>query len=162
HLLRLRLELWPVARFLRFGLVGTSGIFVDLAVFYGLRTFLGLGLTRSAILSTEVAIVHNFLGNDLWTYRDISRSQKGWSKRFKRLLKFNAVCLAGLILNVSIVNLLFNGLGINEYVAKLVAIAAVTFWNFWINLKLNWRVTEVDLVPRSRPVKKCSKHSHRI
>jgi dolichol-phosphate mannosyltransferase len=35
-------------------------------------------------------------------------------------------------------------LGINEYLAKLIAIAIVTFWNFWVNLKLSWRVTEVD------------------
>jgi dolichol-phosphate mannosyltransferase len=150
HLLRLRLELWPLKRFLRFGLVGTCGVFVDLAVFYLLRTVWGLGLTFSAMLSAEVAILHNFWGNDLWTYKDISRQQKGWSKRLKRFLKFNMVCLAGLVLNVSIVNLLFNGLGVNEYVAKLVAIAPFTFWNFWINLKLKWRVTEVEESPKKR------------
>ena len=27
----------------------------------------------------------------------------------------------------------------NEYFAKVVAIALVTLWNFWINLKLSWR-----------------------
>ncbi|MBW4575746.1 MAG: hypothetical protein KME08_10725 [Aphanothece sp. CMT-3BRIN-NPC111] len=26
-----------------------------------------------------------------------------------------------------------------KYVGKLVAIAAVTIWNFWVNLKLSWR-----------------------
>lgn len=144
HLLRLRYSLWPVARFLRFGIVGLSGVGVDLSVFYLLRTVLGLGLTRSAMLSAEVAIMSNFFWNDLWTYWDISSHQKGWKKRFKRLLKFNVICFAGLILNVVLVNILFNQLGVNEYAAKLVAIAAVTLWNFWINLKLNWRVTEVD------------------
>jgi dolichol-phosphate mannosyltransferase len=144
HLLRLRLARWPMGRFIRFGVVGFSGVFVDMGVFYLLREFVRLGLTRSAILSAEVAILSNFLWNDLWTFGDISKRQKGWSKRFKRFLKFNLVCLAGLILNVLIVNLLFNLLGMNEYIAKLIAIAAVTLWNFWINLKLNWRVTEVD------------------
>ena len=142
HLLRLRFSLWPIKRFIRFGVVGFSGVFVDLGIFYVLRTLLGLGLTRSAIFSSEVAIINNFLWNDLWTFGDISSRQKGWRKRIKRLLKFNVVCLSGLVLNVLLVNLLFNVLGINEYIAKLMAIAAVTLWNFWFNLKLSWRVTD--------------------
>lgn len=142
HLLKLRFSLWPIKRFLRFGVVGFSGVFVDLGIFYVLRTVLGLGLTRSAILSSEVAILNNFLWNDMWTFSDISSRQKGWGKRLKRFLKFNLVCLSGLILNVLLVNLLFNLLGVNEYIAKLMAIAMVTFWNFWFNLKLSWRVTD--------------------
>jgi dolichol-phosphate mannosyltransferase len=38
---------------------------------------------------------------------------------------------------------LFNGFGLNPYIANFLAIAAVTLWNFWINLKLSWRVTQV-------------------
>ena len=51
--------------------------------------------------------------------------------------------LAGLILNVLLLNVLFKLLGINRYLANLIAIAAVTIWNFWLNLKLNWRVTQM-------------------
>ena len=144
HLVTLRLSLWPVARFFRFGLVGFSGVFVDMGVFYILRTILGLALTRSSIFSSEIAIINNFLWNDLWTFGDISRQQQGSRKRFRRFLKFNLVCLAGLILNVSIVNFLFNIVHVNEYLAKLIAIAMVTFLNFWLNSKLSWRVTDTE------------------
>jgi dolichol-phosphate mannosyltransferase len=144
HLLRLRFARWPIDRFLRFGVVGFSGVFVDMGIFYILRNVLGFGLTRSAIFSSEVAIINNFLWNDLWTFRDISKRQPGNSQRFKRLLKFNAICLMGLILNVLLVNLMFNVFGMNEYLAKLIAIATVTMWNFWINMKLSWRVTDVN------------------
>ena len=143
HLVKLRLARWPITRFLRFGVVGFSGVFVDMAVFYLLYTVSGLALTRSAILSAEVAIINNFIWNDLWTFGDISSHQKGTGKRFKRFLKFNLICLSGLILNVLLVNLLFNLFGMNAYLAKVIAIAIVTFWNFWLNLKLSWRVTEV-------------------
>ena len=142
HLIRLRFDLWPIKRFIRFGISGFSGVFVDFGVFYLLRTVLGLALTRSTIISSEIAIINNFLWNDVWTFGDISRRQKGWRKRIKRLLKFNVICLSGLILNVLIVNFLFNILNVNEYLAKLIAIAAVTLWNFWFNLKLSWRVTD--------------------
>jgi dolichol-phosphate mannosyltransferase len=144
HLIALRFALWPIARFLRFGVVGFSGVFVDLGIFYLLRTCLELGLTRSTIFSSEIAIVNNFLWNDAWTFRDLSSPQRGNRQRLRRFLKFNLVCLSGVILNVIIVNLLFNLGHINEYAAKLIAIAIVTFWNFWFNLKLSWRVTDVD------------------
>jgi dolichol-phosphate mannosyltransferase len=143
HLIRLRFSLGPIARFFRFGLVGFSGVFVDLGVFYLLRSQ-GFGLTSSAAISGEVAIINNFLWNDFWTFGDIASRQPGKRQRLKRLVKFNIICIAGLTLNVLIVNFFFNFLGINEYVAKLIAIAAVTVWNFWLNLKLSWRVTEVD------------------
>lgn len=144
HLLRLRFARWPMGKFLRFGLVGFSGVFVDMGIFYILRTLLGFGLTRSTIVSSEVAIISNFLWNDLWTFGDISKRQPGKRQRFKRLLKFNTICLMGLIVNVLLVNLMFNDFGMNEYLAKLIAIATVALWNFWINMKLSWRVTDVN------------------
>ena len=148
HLLRLRFDLWPVKRFIRFGIVGFSGVFVDMIMLYLLSdpSTLGWGLTRSKIIASEVAIINNFLWNDAWTFADFSSQQKGWGKRFKRFLKFNVVCLAGLILNVLLLNFFFNlvfeNVPYGRYIANFIAIAAVTFWNFWFNLKLSWRVTD--------------------
>jgi dolichol-phosphate mannosyltransferase len=154
HLIRLRLSTgrigkisqkvnFPIGRFLRFGAVGFSGVFVDLTIFHLMRTVINLGLTRSTILSAEVAILNNFLWNDLWTFGDISRKQIGKRQRFKRFWKFNMVCLAGIIIQTLVINFLYNNLGMNQYLAKLIAIAVATIWNFWVNLKLSWRVTEV-------------------
>jgi dolichol-phosphate mannosyltransferase len=144
HLVRLRFSLWPVTRFMRFAVVGFSGVFVDLSVFYLLRTGLGFALTRSSLFSSEIAIINNFLWNDIWTFGDISKKQKGMRQRLRRFLKFNIVCFSGAILNASIVNFLFNITHVNEYLAKLIAIAIVTFLNFWLNSKLSWRVTDVN------------------
>ena len=156
HLVRLRLDSgrlgrftqrigFPIGRFIRFGLVGLSGVFVDMALLYLLSdpTTLGWPLTRSKILAGEFAIVNNFLWNDRWTFADIASEQRGWRQRLKRFLKFNIICLAGLLLNVLVLNLVFNFLIPNRYVANLIAIAVATIWNFWVNLKLSWRVTQV-------------------
>ncbi|MEG4408290.1 glycosyltransferase [Microcoleus sp. MON2_D5] len=144
HLLRLRFARWPMGKFLRFGIVGFSGVFVNMGVLYVLSEILNLELTRSLIVAAEFAIISNFLWNDLWTFGDISKRQPGKRQQLKRLLKFNTICLMGLILNVLLVNLLFNVFGMNKYLANLIAIAAVTLWNFWINMKLSWRVTDVN------------------
>ncbi|ARV58199.1 sulfonate ABC transporter permease [Nostocales cyanobacterium HT-58-2] len=156
HLIRLRLSTgplgrfsqrvgFPIGRFLRFGLVGLSGVFVDMAVLYLLSdpTTLALPLTRSKIIAGEVAIFNNFLWNDIWTFADVSSHQQQWRQRLKRFLKFNIICLAGLVLNVLVLNLVFNFIIPNRYVANLIAIAIATVWNFWVNLKLSWRVTQV-------------------
>jgi dolichol-phosphate mannosyltransferase len=127
----------PLKRFLQFGLVGLSGVFVDMAIFYLLSdpSALGWGLTRSKIIAAEIAVMNNFAWNDFWTFRDIASQQRGWR---------NLICLAGVILNVLLMNLLFNVFGVNRYVANLLAIAMVTLWNFWLNLKLSWRVTDTQ------------------
>ncbi|MEM1238335.1 MAG: glycosyltransferase [Cyanobacteria bacterium P01_H01_bin.26] len=155
HLVRLRSrgriarirQKFPIGRFLRFGLVGLSGVFVDMVVLYLLSDpgTLAWGLTRSKIIAGEVAIFNNFLWNDAWTFADVARSQQGMTARLKRFLKFNVVCLSGLVLNVLLLNLIFNVVFGQQYryAANLIAIAVVTAWNFWMNLKLSWRVTEV-------------------
>ena len=127
-------------RFIRFSLSGLTGLFVNMGVLYVLREFGNLGLTRSAIMAIELAIINNFFWNDLWTFQDIARQNKGLKERGKRFFKFNLVCLSGLILNVLIINALYNLADINEYSANLIAIAAVTFWNFWFNLKISWKL----------------------
>lgn len=153
-----RLKQFPIGRFLRFGVVGFSGLFVDIVVFYLLRELIGLPLYLSTALSIEAAIINNFLWNDAWTFADLAQQQKGWRARFGRFYKFNLVCLLGAFLQVGIMTLLLlvpavNQLpalvgqfiaaswtnNANEYFAKIVAIALVTLWNFWINLKLSWR-----------------------
>jgi dolichol-phosphate mannosyltransferase len=141
HLLRLRLDALPLGRFFRFALVGLTGVFVDMGVLYLLSdpSTLGWGLTRSKVIASSTAILNNFLWNDLWTFRDIAARQSGMQHRFRRLLKFTAVCGLGLVLNVVLLNLMFNLLHMNRYVANLIAIAIVTGWNFGLNVKLSWR-----------------------
>jgi dolichol-phosphate mannosyltransferase len=137
-------KLIPVGKFLKFCLVGLSGVFVDMTVLYLLSdpSSLGWGLTRSKSIAAEVAILNNFIWNDHWTFSDISQQQQGWQSRIKRFLKFNFICLFGLCLNILILNILFNYFGINRYLANFISIGIVTFWNFLINWKLSWRVTD--------------------
>ncbi|MEB3210768.1 MAG: glycosyltransferase [Leptolyngbyaceae bacterium] len=155
HLLRLRLALgirswilglWQqrqIRRLFQFGMVGFSGVFVDMGILYLLHdpSTLGLGLTTSKIIASEIAIINNFIWNDAWTFADVSQQQQEWPKRLKRFAKFNSVCGVGLVINLLLLNLLFNIFGVYYLLANLIAIATVTFWNFWINLKLSWRVT---------------------
>lgn len=140
HLLRLRLSTLRDSTFFKFCVVGATGVLVDMGLLYVLSdpNMLGLGLTRSKVLAAEVAIASNFLLNDVWTFRRSSAAQPGLWPRLRRFLGFNAICSAGLGLNVLVLNLLFNFGHLNRYFANAIAILAVTGWNYWLNRKLNW------------------------
>jgi dolichol-phosphate mannosyltransferase len=144
HLVRLRLDTLPGSRLGRFAAVGLSGVAVDMSVLYLLSdpSALGWGLTRSKLVAAELAIVNNFVWNDHWTFRDLAATQRGARAWLRRFGKFNLICLSGLALNVALLNLQFNLLGMNRYLANAVAIALVMGWNFWLNLKMGWRAAE--------------------
>lgn len=144
HLIKLRWATLPRSRLIRFCAVGLSGVAVDMGLLYLLsdpRT-LGLGLTRSKIIAAECAMLSNFLLNDYFTFREASRLHPGFWWKVRRFLGFNAICSAGLVINIVLLNVLFNWAGWNRYVANAVAILVVTGWNYWLNLKLNWGEAE--------------------
>src|SRR5580700_4051873 len=143
HLFRLRLFLLHASSFVRFCVVGASGVVIDMSMLYLLSdpTTLHWGLTRSKFLAAEAALLNNFIWNDMWTFGDISREQNTMSQRAKRFLKFNAICSIGIILNILILNIEFNFFHMNRYVANLVAIGLVTLWNYKSNKEFSWRVT---------------------
>jgi dolichol-phosphate mannosyltransferase len=146
HLIHLRLEFLRSSRFVRFCLVGLSGAIVDMSALFALSdpAMLGWGLTRSKLIAAELAIINNFLWNDAWTFGDLAARQQTFRQKLRRLAKFNVVCGIGLVLNVVLLNLQFNLLGMNRYVANAIAIGIVTGWNYILNLRLAWRTTGGD------------------
>jgi hypothetical protein len=89
---------------------------------------------RLEIVAAETAILSNFLLNDASTFGHAARRQRGLRTKLRRFLGFNAICTAGLALNVVILNVLFNFAHLNRYLANGIAILAVTAWNYWLNM----------------------------
>ncbi len=142
HLFRLRLA--RSGRFLRFIAVGLSGLVVDMSLLYLFSDAytLALPITLSKILAGESAIINNFLWNDRWTFADLARTQTSNRQKFRRFLKFNLICSIGLTLNLAILHLIYNFVIHDRYIANLISIASVTCLNYWLNLKLSWRITD--------------------
>lgn len=144
QLVRLRLATLPGARFLRFVAVAASGVAVDMALLFALSDprMLGLGLLGSKLVAAEVATVNNFLWNDAWTFRAEVEGQRGLRLKLLRFAKFNAICAMGFGLNVALLHALVFRAGMNPYLANALAILLVTAWNYWMSVKLSWRVTD--------------------
>lgn len=134
-------RIWPILkRYVRFGIVGASGIAVDMAVLFILSDprMLAINLSVGKVVAAEIALISNFIWNELWTFGDISAAQSDWRSRLQRLVKFNLICLAGIGLSIVILNIQVRLLTMNVYVGNLIAILIVSVWNFGMNLKFGW------------------------
>jgi dolichol-phosphate mannosyltransferase len=128
-------------RFIQYCLIGSSGVFVDMFVLYILcdPRMLGGGMVPGKMVASELAIINNFIWNDLWTFRDCRPKDGLGVSAWQRLARFNVICGVGLGLNVVLLTFLTHLLHLNLYLANLLAILTVTFWNFSLNYCFNWR-----------------------
>lgn len=123
-------------RFVRFGLVGGSGVLVNNAVLLALVEGLRMPPVPAAVVATECAIVSNFLLNDRWTFGDLRRSSsRPWVRRFA---SYNLLTLGGLVLSVGVLALLHGVAGVHYLLANAVGIAAGTLWNYGSNHQWTW------------------------
>jgi dolichol-phosphate mannosyltransferase len=131
-----------IGQFMKFCLVGGSGVLVDMAVLYLLAdpATLAWNLTAAKVCSAEGALLNNFCWNEVWTFRAAARrAPGGW---LRRLVGFHAICGVGIGLAVLLLHLFHTWLGFNVYIANLLAIFLVTLWNFSMNAACNWRVRQ--------------------
>ena len=127
----------PLAKYVKFCVVGGSGVFVDMGVIYLLAGLGEWNATGSKIIAAEVALFNNFIWNDLWTFR--GEGERRWRAWFIRLGKFNLICAAGIGLSVLLLHIQVYALGINLYAANFIAIVIASIWNFQVNSRFSWR-----------------------
>ncbi len=131
-----------LGQFIKFCLVGGSGVLVDMAVLYVLADpkMLVWNVTLAKLCSAEAAMLNNFLWNELWTFKNSKAIETTKSGVIGRLVKFHAICGIGILLAVLLLHVFYTCLSINLYTANLLAIVLVTIWNFGMNAVFNWRV----------------------
>jgi dolichol-phosphate mannosyltransferase len=86
-------------RMLLFGIVGASGIIVNLAVLRLLLIVSDMGFTAAESIATLVAMVSNFFLNNMLTYRNCRLV--GW-QAVRGLVSFMALCSLGALVNVAV------------------------------------------------------------
>jgi dolichol-phosphate mannosyltransferase len=126
-----------LTRFVKFCLVGASGVLVNMGLLWLLTEFAGLFYLLSAAISIESSILSNFMLNDAFTFPD--RRSKGVKNLLRRLLKFNTVSLAGLGMNMAVLWLLTDILGVYYLLSNLCGIALATLWNYIVNFWWTWK-----------------------
>jgi putative flippase GtrA len=119
-------------RWLKFNLVGGFGIAVQLAVLLGLKSGLHLNYLLATALAVEVAVVHNFIWHERYTWAD--RVQRSWRRSLPRLLRFNlttgGVSIAG---NLALMKLMVGPGHLNYLIANSAAVAMCSLLNFLVS-----------------------------
>jgi len=126
----LTLNYWM--RFIKFNIVGLTGIFVNQGILM-LLTILGLYYLYSGIIAIEVSIISNFFLNDLWTFRD-RRS----GHILKRLVKFNILMLIGLVINLLILYALTELASLHYTISNLFGIGIASIARYLMSIKWAW------------------------
>ncbi|MFZ0798969.1 MAG: GtrA family protein [Terriglobales bacterium] len=116
-------------RWLKFNTVGGIGIVVQLAALAFFRSWLRLDYLLATGLAVEIAVIHNFLWHERFTWADRPAVRPVHS--LIRLAKFNAsngaVSIVG---NLLLMRLLVGKLKFNYVASNCVAIAACSLLNF--------------------------------
>lgn len=130
HLGRLYAHRYPLfIEFIKFCLVGFTGLVVDTAVLVFLVDSAGLDPRFAAVFAFAAAVSWNYLFNRLWTFKSGRSSPIPRSYAF-----FVSMCLGGLGVRIVVMHLLieYAGMGLRPWyiLASFMGIAAATALNF--------------------------------
>ncbi|GBC68711.1 hypothetical protein HRbin01_00395 [archaeon HR01] len=126
-----------IRRFVRFSLVGVSGVAVNQGLLFLLTNYvLGERLyLAAAVISTEMSVLNNFIWNEVWTFKDKHYSNSVYG----RLLKFHGSRLLGILIGLVILYILTDVMGIHYLFSNLASIAASTIVNYLTSDLWVWR-----------------------
>lgn len=131
-----RLFLNHYEEMIKFGIVGASGIVVNMGLLYFLTEEVGLYYILSAVMAVETSILSNFALNELWTF--VEKGKEGIRNVFKRLFKFNSISIVGMVINIAVLSVLTEFAGVYYLFSNLIAIATVFGWNYLANVRWTW------------------------
>ena len=114
-------------QFIKFCVVGSTGVVVDFGITFLFREKLKLNKYIANSLGFMAAASTNYLLNRWWTFRSHDPEVA------QQYVQFVGISAIGLILNNIIIYLLNDKARLNFYLSKLIAIGLVTLWNFFMN-----------------------------
>lgn len=123
-----------LVKFLKFGLVGFSGLFVDFGVTYICKEWLRIQKYIANSIGFTVAASSNYVLNRVWTFKSQDPNIA------LEYTEFIIISLIGLAINNFILWLILKMFKVNFYLAKLFAIGVVTIWNFLANYFITFAI----------------------
>lgn len=119
-------------KFLKFGMVGFSGLFVDFGLTYLFKEKFHTQKYVANAIGFMSAATSNYMLNRVWTFQS-----ENPNVAFE-YTEFILISLIGLFINTIILWMLVSKWRINFYLSKVFAIAVVTIWNFLANLMITF------------------------
>lgn len=122
--------------FIKFAIVGGSGVLVNMGLLFILTRFLSVRLEIASPIAIEVSILTNFTLNNLWTFKKRNTHVPFWT----RLFRYHLVTgLAGIV-NYLVLLLLVNSFGLHDMLSNLIGILIGTIITYSLNSLWTWNV----------------------
>jgi putative flippase GtrA len=115
-------------KFLKFGIVGCSGMVVDFGFTYLFKEIVKIHKYIANAIGFTLAASSNYVFNRYWTFHS---HNPYIATEYTKFLIFSMI---GLGINTLVIWAMVSRYKFNFYLSKLFAIGVVTVWNFFINL----------------------------
>jgi dolichol-phosphate mannosyltransferase len=117
--------------FYKFAVVGALGTLLNLLLMSLMVEIFATGLLTASVFAIEIAIIHNFLFNNFWTFG----IQRSGSSLIKRFLHFNLISCGSVVINVAVTAILIRT-GAWYLLAQAIGIATAFTSNYLISTRL--------------------------
>lgn len=134
-------------KFIKFGIVGGTGFVVNL-VFIRVFRFLGLTEFLTWLFATELAIVNNYVFNNIWTFKEVKIA--GLKTTISKFLQFNLTSAGALVIQSVLGPLGVRLLGERwDFLVLAVVVGFVVLpYNYIMYNVVIWRTWKVPLVDK--------------
>lgn len=125
-------------RFIKFAIVGITGYIVNALSLEFMHSLTKIEII-SWTISTELAIISNFIFNNIWTFK--LRAISNPENLLTRLLKFNSTSIGALIIQVIIgtSGVYFLGDNFRQIILIFTSFLIVPFYNWYMYNKFIWK-----------------------
>lgn len=120
--------------FVRFVIIGSIGIVVNMGMYILLTRLLSLAIEPSAVLAIEASILFNFILHNT----DMFRSNIISHKLYKMLASYHRSVGVGAVANFGVLVLLVHAFGVYDLAANLVGIIIGIALNYFVEAFLTW------------------------
>ncbi|MDI6810115.1 MAG: GtrA family protein [archaeon] len=127
-----------VLRLIKFSIVGVIGAGINTGFLWVLTDVAGLFYLFSAVVAIEIAILMQFLMNDRWTFKETKTKHIG--QFITRIFKSNVWRSGGLAVNVGVLYLLTEYMGVYYLLSNIVGIICAFLLNYILESRFTWGV----------------------
>ena len=141
-----------VIHFVRFNVVGVIGFVLQASALFVLtHSPYRVGYLVATVTAVELAVLHNFVWHQFWTWKDRPSTTIG--EALRRLLRFNitngAVSLVG---NLICMSFLVGVVRLPIVVANILSVIACSICNFLLADRIAFVIAKVDGATVAEPV----------
>lgn len=122
-----------IIKFLKFLLVGLSGMILDFSMTYFIKERLLLNKYFANSMGFSIAAISNFMLNKYYTFNSTN------PEFFQEFYWFIAISIISLFIYNGVVWFGINKLNMKFYFSKMLGIFFITFWNFFAHLLITFQ-----------------------